>query len=149
MGRLRSRNRQNEWSKVLAWITYVGNNGKVASSLPLIEEATKRTIFFHVAQSSEFRIFQGLAITNPHEEEEAKVKIQVRDRFGELSEQRTLVIPPMHRVVGMLDSSQFFGDDFEQLGGSLTILSEVPVVTYSLFGGNQVLAAIEGVKRID
>ncbi len=62
-----------------------------------------------------------------------------------------LLLEPDHRLVDILDGDGFFGPGFEQVGGHLKILSDLPVVVFALFGDfdSHFLSAIEGQARVE
>ena len=99
--------------------------------------------FLHVAQSEVSKVFQGVAILNPNNEE-TTVLLQVWDEFGDIAAVRELTLPGMSRVSGLLTDSVFFGAGFEQVKGHIRIFSTAPVISYSLFGGEHFLAAVQG-----
>ena len=112
--------------------SFIGNNGSFRSTLPMIQAGQKETLLLQVAQSAALRMFTGIAILNC-QERAAEVRVQA---FSE----------PGHRLVDVLDGPSLFGLGFEQVKGHLRIVSEEPVLVFSLFGDfdYQFLSAIEG-----
>ncbi len=126
-------------------VSFSGNGGRFRASLPMIQEGKKETLLLHVAQSVPLRMFTGVSILNG-ESVAAKVTIRAYSKRGKLTEERRLVLEPDHRVVDVLDGTNFFGPGFEQVKGHLKILSDQPVVVFALFGDfdSQFLSTIEG-----
>lgn len=125
--------------------SFIGNNGSFRSTLPMIQAGQKETLLLQVAQSAALRMFTGIAILNC-QERAAEVRVQAFSEAGELTAERTVLLEPGHRLVDVLDGPSLFGLGFEQVKGHLRIVSEEPVLVFSLFGDfdYQFLSAIEG-----
>ena len=131
-------------------VSFSGNGGQFRSTLPLVSEGRKETLLLHVAQSQALRMFTGVSILNP-QTRPAQVTVQAYSENGEATAERTLLLEPDHRVVDILDGDGFFGPGFEQVGGHLKILSDLPVVVFALFGDfdSHFLSAIEGQAPVE
>jgi len=131
--------------KVMGALTFQGNDGKWVSTLPLLSRGRNRTLFLHVAQSAEIKMFTGLAILNVGDAE-ATVQVEVYDENGNQSATKELKIAAGSRVVDVLAGPQFFGSSFEQVKGHIKVLSNLPVMSFALFGHNdqRFMSAIEG-----
>jgi hypothetical protein len=131
--------------KVIGTLTFQGNNGKWVSTLPLLERGRNRTLFLHVAQSPEVKMFTGLAILNAGDSE-ATVTAEVYDEEGNQTGTKELKIPAGHRVVDVLAGPQLFSSEFSQVKGHIKVLSDLPVMSFALFGHNdqRFMSAIEG-----
>jgi len=70
--------------KVIGALTFQGNDGKWVSTLPLLSRGRNRTLFLHVAQSAEVKMFTGLAILNAGDAK-ATVTVEVYDEDGNQS----------------------------------------------------------------
>ncbi|MFQ5737390.1 MAG: SdiA-regulated domain-containing protein [Acidobacteriota bacterium] len=132
-----------ERGRLAGLVTYQGSDGDTLSSLPMESKGRLQTLFPHVAHSQAAGVFQGLALLNSSQDP-ISVSVQVYERNGKLRREATFPMEALERVAGLLDDSRFFGAEFEQVGGSLQILSTGPVVVFSLFGGSHFLSAIEG-----
>ena len=124
--------------------SFIGNNGSFRSTLPMIQAGQKETLL-QVAQSAALRMFTGIAILNC-QERAAEVRVQAFSEAGELTAERTVLLEPGHRLVDVRDGPSLFGLGFEQVKGHLRIVSEEPILVFSLFGDfdYQFLSAIEG-----
>ncbi len=116
-----------------------------ASTLPLIRQGRRETLFLHVAQSSELKIFTGLALQNPNPEE-ATVSVEIYSADGMQTASRTRTLPPGERVVDLLNGTEFMGAGFEQVNGHIKVKSDLPIVSFALFGADDLsyMSAIEG-----
>lgn len=133
---------------VLASVTYIGVNNSTASTLPLDATGMKQTMFLHVAQSKISRVFQGLAILNPNPLP-VIVRVEAYDEDGDLTGEQEMVLESGQRRIGLLTDPGFFGPYFEQTKGHLRVLSDQPIISYSLFGGTKFLAAIQGQQKLN
>ena len=125
--------------------SFVGNNGRFRSTLPMIQTGQKETLLLQVAQSETLRMFTGIAILNG-EDQTTEVQVQAFSETGVKTAERTVVLEPGHRLVDVLDGPSLFGLGFEQVKGHLRIVSEEPVLVFALFGDfdSQFLSSIEG-----
>ena len=132
-------------ARVIGSVSFNLENGKVSSSLPLVESGQTETLYLQVAQSSQLEMFTGFAILNTGEET-SRVTIQAFDEDGVKTAEREFDLPAGERQVGLLNEDVFFGPDFEQVKGHVKLLSSHPVVTFALFGdtSQRFLSAIEG-----
>jgi hypothetical protein len=130
---------------VVGAIVFSGNNRRFAAALPLIEQGYRETLIPHVAQSSAFHVFTGLAVLNVGVEA-AAVTVQAVDPAGEESGRRDFSLQPGERAVDLLNGPVFFGPEFSQNGGYLRVSSTQPLVSFALFGdsGLAYMAAIGG-----
>ena len=134
---------------MLGNISFTGNHGAFASTLPLLGRGHQNTVFLHVAQSETLKVFTGLAILNPTQEP-ASVTVRVFDQSGMQAGVRQLSIQPGRRFVDLLNSASLFGPDFQQVRGHFQVESSIPVVSFALFGdsGLNFLSAIEGQRSL-
>ena len=132
-----------EGFEVLGSVTFTV--GESRAVLPMTSGGRTSSSFLQVAQSIEARFFTGLAILNAGSET-ALVTVTAFGEDGTQTGQTQLDIGGGNRVVGLLDEEAFFGPQFNQVKGHLRISSDVPVVSFALFGDSdsKVLAAIEG-----
>ena len=129
---------------VVPIITFNDGLRKTRSSLPMVEgEGERETLFLQVAQTRRQQPFHGLAIYNTRQEP-VQVTVQAFNEEGDLTAEKVVPIGPRSRVVGLLNSGNFFESLFEQTGGYLKVSSDSPVIAYSLFGGVDYLSAIGG-----
>ncbi|MGW8179078.1 MAG: hypothetical protein ACWGQW_09980, partial [bacterium] len=127
-------------------VTFTGFAGNTIATLPLVAKGNLKTRFLHVAQSVELNMFTGLAILNPGDAP-TEVTVRVYDKAGKLvAEQFLDNLPPHNRIVDLLNSSTFFQEAFQQVGGHIEVLSDKPVMVFALFGdyAGKFLSAIEG-----
>ena len=131
--------------QVLGLVTFSANGGKWLSTLPLLTEGHKETLFLQVAQSDQIGMFTGLAVLNPGESA-AQVEVEVFDQNGIRTGRAGFSLAPGQRVLNLLDGDTYFGDGFEQIKGLFRVRSTVPVLSFSLFGdyGLRFLSAVEG-----
>jgi hypothetical protein len=131
--------------KVIGSLTFHGNDGEWVSTLPLLNQGRNRTLFLHVAHSDELAMFTGVAILNDGDSE-ATVSVEIYDEDGEQSGQKELKIAAGCRIVDILSGTRLFGSGFEQAKGHIKLLSDLPVMSFALFGGNDLrfMSAIEG-----
>jgi hypothetical protein len=131
--------------KVIGSLTFHGNDGEWVSTLPLLSQGRNRTLFLHVAHSDELEMFTGVAILNDGDSE-ATVSVEVYDENGDQSGKKELKIAAGSRVVDILSGTRLFGPGFEQVKGHFKLLSDQPVMSFALFGGNDLrfMSAIEG-----
>lgn len=132
-------------ARVLGLVTFNLNNGQVRSTLPMLRDGYKETLFLHVAQSDEVNMFTGLAVLNPTSKV-AEVFIEAIDIEGNVSGIRSVQLDPGQRLVDLTNGPRIFDLGFSQVGGHIRISSDQPLVNFSLFGDyNQTyLSAIEG-----
>lgn len=130
---------------VIGCIVFSGNNGKFSASLPLATDGFTETLFPHLAQSVQERVFTGLASLNPGDEA-VEVRVMAFNKDGQETGDVTFWLQPGERVVDLLDSAAFFGAGFSQVGGYLTMSSSLPVVSFALFGDLELayMAAVGG-----
>ncbi len=131
-------------SRVIGGIVIKGSPDN-AAALPLEYRGRKKFTFPHVAQSLNMRIFTGLALWNVTEQS-ASITVRAFTVNGELSAEKSLVLPANDRIVRLLNEELYFGPDFEQVGGHLMIESDTPLVTFCLFGDSEMryLATVGG-----
>jgi|GEM_PF-1863784 len=132
-------------ARLLGLVTFSLNNGQVRSTLPMLRDGYKETLFLHVAQSDEFNMFTGLAVLNPTSKV-AEVFIEAIDIEGNVSGIQSIQLDPGQRLVDLTNGPRIFDLGFSQVGGHIRISSDQPLVNFSLFGDyNQTyLSAIEG-----
>ncbi|MGH9338471.1 MAG: hypothetical protein ACRD1R_02505 [Acidobacteriota bacterium] len=132
-------------AKILGSSRFILNDGKAQASLPLVAEGRSETSILQVSQSDRLGLYTGLAVLNPGSET-TTVQIEAYSRDGELMAHTRLDLEGGHRASGLLNSSIFFGGDFQQMGGYLRITSTSPVVTSAFLGDLDLhyLSAIEG-----
>lgn len=111
----------------------LGRQDLYETSLPLPAEGQRETLVLHVAQSNDLRIFTGLALLNPGSEP-ALVRVQMVHPAGTVTRESHLEIDGGKRRLGLLSDEALFGGDFQQTGGHLRILSNRPIVVFSIFG---------------
>ena len=75
---------------------------------------------------------------------QAPIRVFVSPASSISSALKDFTLDPRTRRIGLLNSSDYFGSDFEQVGGYFRVTSNVPVFSYALFGGARFLSAIEG-----
>ena len=126
-------------------VTFTGNNGSFRSTLPMVANGSKESIFLQVAQSLTANIFTGFAALNVGVQP-AQVTVKIYDDMGNLTGETTFEVLPGYRVVDLLDGPNFMGSGFEQIRGHVRFSSTESMVIFSLFGdyGSTFLAAIEG-----
>ena len=126
-------------------VTFTGNNGSFRSTLPMVANGRKESIFPQVAQSLTANIFTGFAALNVGVQP-AQVTAKVYDDMGNLTGETTFEVLPGYRVVDLLDGPNFMGSGFEQIRGHIRFSSTESMVIFALFGdySSTFLAAIEG-----
>ncbi|MEJ2082446.1 MAG: hypothetical protein P8Y94_09790, partial [Acidobacteriota bacterium] len=100
-------------------------------------EATKASVFSHIAATSGY--FTGLALLNPSSLT-ANVQILAYTPSGELLGRDDTVIRPNQRLSRLL--TEFIPSTQNHSGGFVSVTSDVPLYTSSLFGADKVLANI-------
>ncbi|RPI24313.1 MAG: hypothetical protein EHM61_17455 [Acidobacteria bacterium] len=130
---------------LLGTATFTGTRGKTASTLPMWREPLVETLYLQVAQSMAEALFTGLTVMNPNSGP-ATVTVRAWTRNGQPSGEKTVSLQPGQRLVDLLNGSTWFGPGFEQVGGHLKVSSNVPVVSFVVFGDSagEFLAAVEG-----
>jgi hypothetical protein len=90
-------------------------------------------------------MFTGVAILNAGDEE-ATVTVEIYDEDGNQRGSRERKLAARTRVVDILSGTELFGPGFEQSKGHIKLLSDRPVMSFALFGGNDLrfMSAIEG-----
>ncbi len=130
---------------VMGSVSFAAQGGRARSTLSLIREGSSQVRFLHIAQSSEVRLFTGLALLNPSQDTVATVQIRAADTNGQVTAETTLSIDPGVRQLGLLGDADFFGSSFDQMGGHIEVTSTAPIMAFALFGdlSSEYLAAIE------
>ena len=101
--------------------------------MPAVREEATESLLAYVTQSTEFRLFMGLAILN-QSGQDALVKLEAYDPAGRRSSQRSFTVASDSRRVGLLNSEAFLGSFFEQTGGHLRLYSDRPISVIALVG---------------
>lgn len=130
-------------SRIVANARYIGLNGQTATSLNFIKEGASETCFPYVSLNSQLRIWQGLVIYNP-DVSPVQVAVRAFDRDGAPSGERSILIPPHERVVGLLHEPMFFGPAFSQIGGHMVVSSSRPVISIAIVVGDRFFTMITG-----
>ncbi len=128
---------------IVSQVLFDGGDLGTSSALPLLAEGRKELVFLHVAHSSSIGAFQGLAFLNPHSRT-AEISLEAYDSAGNLTAGKSLELSPRTRAVGLLSDSVFFGDGFDQVGGSLRITASEPLLAQALLGNSRFLSALAG-----
>ncbi len=138
-----------EAPRVIGGITLSGGSRSFAA-LPLESSGSPGTVFPHIAQSIDMRIYTGLAIWNISGQE-ADITVQAWNPEGGLTAVKNFSLDPNQRRVGMLDENYFFGPGFSQVGGHLDINSSQPIISFCLYGDFDLeyLSTIGGQKLIE
>jgi len=125
-------------------ITFGDVAGTYRSTLPLVAEGRLETLILQVAQSDEFRIFTGLALLNVGTGT-AEATVKAYSRLGRSTGTKQFSLGPQQRIVDLLNGESYFGSNFTQVEGQLTISSTVPLVSFAIFGDYDLayLSAIE------
>ena len=126
---------------VVASVSYQSPSFEAA--LPLSGSGYEETLFLHVAQSSELKMFHGMAILNAGDTD-ASGRVEVYDEGGSLTGEASFSLKPGERMVDLLNGPALFGPGFSQIKGHIRVISDQPVIAFTLFGGESFLAAIEG-----
>lgn len=129
-------------AQFVASLTYNGTGGMAKTVLPLESRAFTDHLFSWVADNPEVNIRQGLAILNPRLAP-AVLNLTVLNRDGAVQFERVLEILPKQKIVGLLDEAQFFGENFDQVGGSLIVSGTGVTMVTSVFVGSRYLSYIE------
>ena len=131
-------------ARVMGSVSFLSNQGKSRSTLPMVAEGRQKVLFPQVAQSNSSRLFTGLAILNG-ESETAQVTVRAFDQQGTLSAEAQFDLAAGQQVVDLLNGATFFGPGFQQINGHLQVSSTVPVVSLALLGDydSNFLASIE------
>ena len=116
-------------------------DGKAMSVLPFFPEGSKRIIFSHVAQGLGFGT--GMVLLNPTDQT-ATVNVILRLVDGSQVTATQLVLKPGERVSLLLE--QLFGQEIEQIGGRIDLLSDVAIIAVELFFSEdgEILSAVSG-----
>ncbi len=136
-------------NRVLGAIAFGSNSGSYLSVLPLIPEGRRDNLILQIAQSRELKIFTGLVLLNPGTEA-ADTEIRVFKPNGSLAAEKKLNLEAGRRIVDVLNGPAFFGPGFTQVGGHIEITASQPVVTFAMFGDNDLryLSAIESQRPL-
>jgi len=131
-------------NSILGNLSFSGNGGEYASTLPLMAEPFDVTMLLHLAQANSLRIFTGLAILNPGDSA-CSLDVTAYRGNGTVSAHKTANLPAHQRRVDLLNGTLWFGSGFDQAGGHLEIRATAPVFTFALFGSLDLdyLSAIE------
>ncbi|MCZ6877703.1 MAG: DUF11 domain-containing protein, partial [Acidobacteria bacterium] len=131
-------------ARVMGSVSFIGNEGKFRSTLPMVAEGRQKVLFPQVAQSNSLRLFTGLAILNG-EAERAQVTVRAFDQQGTLTAEAQFDLAAGQQIVDLLNGATFFGAGFQQINGHLQVTSTVPVVSIVLLGdyNSDFLASIE------
>ena len=88
---------------------------------------------------------QDPSILNPGDEA-AQIQVLAFDTSGQETASVEFEVNPGERRVDLLNGVRFFGPEYSQIGGHVKVISDQPVVSFSLFGSydSMFLAAIEG-----
>ena len=116
-------------------------DGKAMSVLPFFPEGSKRIIFSHVAQGLGFST--RMVALNPTDQT-ATVTVILRLVDGSQVASTQLVLEPGERVSLLLN--QLFGQEIEQIGGRIDLLSDVAIIAVELFFSEdrEILSAVPG-----
>jgi len=68
----------------------------------------------------------GLAICNPSETENAKIAVKLHDKGGDVVQQRTITLEPLHKMTQLLTEDGLF-PGITEFEGSLEVESVVPI----------------------
>ena len=118
--------------RVLGGITLNGSPTNSAA-LPLETEGWKETVFPHIAQSLDLRIFTGLAIWNITGNY-TNVTVRSWNQDGQITATKSFSLAPGVRRVGLLNEDFYFGSQYSQVGGHLEIISSREVISFCLYG---------------
>ncbi len=118
--------------RVLGGITLNGSPTNSAA-LPLETEGWKETVFPHIAQSVDLRIFTGLAIWNITGNY-CNVTVRSWNQNGQITASKSFSLAPGVRRVGLLNEDFYFGSQYSQVGGHLEIISSREVISFCLYG---------------
>ena len=129
----------------LGTVTFLANQGESQAVLPMIQDGQTSSSFLQVAESDAIRFFTGLAILNAGQED-AQITVRALDVDGVQTAEVQLELEAGDRVVDRLSGASFFGSEFVQVGGHIEVISDVPVITFALFGDldSRQLSAVEG-----
>jgi hypothetical protein len=96
-------------------------------------------LFSHIASNDQY--FTGVAILNPNLTD-TQVTIEIHREDGSLIDSITQTLPVRQRVARTL--TEFFPSlaDKNQTSGYIKVVSEKPIVSFSLFGTSSLLSAI-------
>ena len=118
--------------RVLGGITLNGSPTNSAA-LPLETEGWKETVFPHIAQSVNLRIFTGLAIWNITGNY-CNITVRSWNQNGQVTATKSFSLAPGVRRVGLLNEDFYFGSQYSQVGGHLEIISSREVISFCLYG---------------
>jgi predicted outer membrane repeat protein len=118
--------------RVLGGITLNGSPTNSAA-LPLETEGWEETVFPHIAQSLDLRIFTGLAIWNITGNY-TNVTVRSWNQDGQITATKSFSLAPGLRRVGLLNEDFYFGSQYSQVGGHLEIISSREVISFCLYG---------------
>jgi hypothetical protein len=132
-------------ARVLGTVTFAARNGEAKSTLPILHQPEKESLYLHIAQSPEEKTFTGLAVMNPTGRR-ANLVVRAFAENGQMTAEQAVEVDPGHRLVDLLNGARLFGPDFQQTGGHLRVTSDEPVVSFVIFGDSEsrFLAAVEG-----
>lgn len=105
--------------------------------------------FLQVANDPSAGIFQGVAVTNPSSESEV-FSLSLFDRDGEPVADLIRVLAPESRFVALFDETEWTlrpdgGEGpIRQIGGWMFFSSSGPLPVFTLFGGRDFLASVQG-----
>ncbi len=145
---------QDEGQVVSGWVDIVSDQaglfgsvefqlfeGRAMSALPFFPGGGKRIIFSHVAQGLGFDT--GMLALNPTDQT-ATVTVILRMVDGTQVAATQLVLQPGGRVSLLLE--QLFGQEIEQIGGHIELLSDVSIIAVELFFSQdgEILSTVPG-----
>jgi hypothetical protein len=126
-------------------IHYSSPHEKSATTVPMLNQSYRETVFPQIAQTLDDSLYTGLVIVNPHFED-ITVSIEAYKPDGTLQQTKELNIKAKSRLVGMLRSDTFFGRNYHQVKGHVRVRSSKEIYSYAAFGDakGEFLATVEG-----
>lgn len=117
------------------------NGCSFSAALPLIDRLQKRVLFSHAISNEQY--FTGIAVLNPNNAD-ATVRLELYNRDGSNAGRTDVSLLPGERKARLLWEffPQLIGKEFSS--GYVQMISSSPVISFSLFGGNNlsILSAV-------
>jgi type VI protein secretion system component Hcp len=114
---------------------------KFSSALPLMSNLQTSMIFSHIASDDMY--YTGVAILNPNPFD-ARVRIDVYDEGGNLTQTDTITLPRLQRISTVLTKLFPALQGQSRTSGYFKLTSDLPIASFALFGTHDLsaLAAI-------
>lgn len=120
------------------------------SALPMEPTAYTACVFSHVAagpmQGSTLVYFNGFSLVNPSTTKTIAVQMKVFKESGVATGQKTLSVPPLGRILNLINSPDVIPSANGQIGGYVTLNSIDPFLALELFQDGS-LKMLSGIPR--